>query len=102
MTIEPRARDDRPLRSRLEWYANTMHQPPDGMGQPGAQGYKNLLHEALAELRRLDALALPVTCLHCKKEIDRADDWFRCTDCRGHYHEGCIKAHAKDWRPSHD
>jgi hypothetical protein len=88
--------DTRPLLNRLEWHACTLNEPAGGVA-----GYRGLLSEALGEIHRLSGLQAPVHCGHCNREIDRADDWFRCTDCRGHYHEVCIKLHARDWRPSH-
>lgn len=81
------------LRQKLEYYGVTLNEPEGG--------YRPLLMSALHEINRLMGLQAPVLCLHCRKPIERADDWFRCTDCRGHYHEGCIKLHARDWRPSH-
>lgn len=89
-------RDDRPLRSRLEWYSVTLNEPPAGV-----RGYRDLLGEALQEINRIMSLQAPVSCAHCRREIERAGDWYRCTDCDGHYHKGCIAAHARDWRPSH-
>jgi tRNA(Ile2) C34 agmatinyltransferase TiaS len=90
------SRDDRPLRNRLEWYGVTLNEPPNG-----TRGYRNLLMEALHEINRLMSLQAPVECYHCKKEIKREGDWYRCTDCGGHYHKGCITLHARDWRPIH-
>ena len=81
------------LKQHLEYYATTRNVPEDG--------YKSLLYGALHQINRLEGLQRPVKCLHCKKEIERADDWYRCTDCDGHYHKGCIVLHARDWRPSH-
>lgn len=81
------------LIQKLEWFSVTSHVPE--------RGYKGLLSEALHEINRLVGLQAPVTCMHCKRTIDRADDWYRCTDCDGHYHKSCIAQHAKDWLPSH-
>lgn len=81
------------LVQKLEYFGCTRNEPPNG--------YRGLLMEALGEINRLRGLQAPVKCLHCKREIERADDWYRCTDCSGHYHQGCIALHARDWRPSH-
>ena len=81
------------IAQKLEYYGSTVSEPP--------KGYKGLLLEALHEINRLMALQAPVRCFHCKLEIQRVDEWYRCTDCSGHYHIGCMQAHAKDWRPSH-
>lgn len=89
-------RDERPLRSRLEWHSVTLNEPAQGV-----RGYRSLLGEALQEINRLMSLQAPVTCAHCHNEIARSGDWYRCTDCDGHYHKHCIAAHARDWRPSH-
>jgi tRNA(Ile2) C34 agmatinyltransferase TiaS len=63
--------------------------------------YKGLLLEALHEINRLSSLQAPVKCSHCKREIERAGDWYRCTDCDGYYHKGCMPLHARDWTPLH-
>lgn len=81
------------LKQDLEYYAATMNVPDDG--------YKPLLWRALHQINRLQGLQAPVNCFHCKREIERAGDWYRCTDCDGYYHKGCMTLHARDWRPSH-
>jgi tRNA(Ile2) C34 agmatinyltransferase TiaS len=84
------------LRQKLEWFGVTLNEPENG-----SRGYRSLLMQAVAEIDRLNGLQAPVTCFHCKREIERAGDWYRCADCGGHYHKGCIAAHARDWKPSH-
>lgn len=81
------------LKQKLEYFGVTLNEP-DG-------GYRSMLLSACAEINRLEGLQLPVTCQHCKMVIERADDWYRCADCGGHYHKGCIAMHARDWKPSH-
>ena len=81
------------LLNELRFYGTTLNVPEGG--------YRSLLLGAAQEIDRLQALQAPVTCLHCKQQIDRAGDWYRCADCDGHYHKGCLTAHARDWRPSH-
>lgn len=43
---------------------------------------------------------LPVVdCFHCKKPIDGRV--YRCTECDGPYHKGCMEPHAQGWRAIH-
>lgn len=84
------------IRNELEFHGVSLTEPEDGK-----EGYRRLCRLGAIEIDRLRGLQAPVTCFHCKKEIERAGDWYRCTDCGGHYHKDCIAAHARNWRPSH-
>lgn len=86
------------LLQSLQYFGTTLNVPE---GNTPTQGYRSLLLRAAAEINRLMGLQAPVICLHCKRLIERADEWYRCTDCGGHYHKDCIAFHARDWKPSH-
>lgn len=81
------------LKQDLEFYGTTLNPAPDARG---------LMRSAAAEIDRLEALVSPVKCSNCEKKIERADEWFRCFDCRAHLCENCVRDHfGKGYTPHH-
>ncbi len=77
----------------LRFYGTTTNDPPDVRG---------LLRRAATEIDRLSGLAAPVKCFNCEKVIERADDWYRCFDCKSFLCEGCCTKHFGDkYTPHH-
>lgn len=69
----------------LRYHAASLNEPEGG--------YRRLCGRAAEELGRVAGLLSPVTCLDCKQKIERANEWYRCFDCKSHLCENCVGKH---------
>lgn len=75
---------DQTIQQECAFFGTTLNEHPDPRG---------LFRRAGDEIARLETLQAPVKCFECRREIARADEWFRCFDCRVHLCESCTQKH---------